>query len=614
MLSPSELNCSLFRPITPSQSQQSAGRLESQNPVSLVSSEKQSGDAMEDSSGPEPPAFIAPDAQNSPPRIPPENERLSVPDSMAHCSEMIVSGVTQPSETPQQTSRQQSVCTVNNLATQPTTITEAGNGSSGEMNREQNSPQEPGHLTASQSSSSSSKNSQPSVINTSTRQQVTTPTSPRKSLSLRKVRNSPAPVKVQSTTSQPVTKPPNDTTGENTGTKAAAGFLLGVHSLQSEMERNVCESQLLLPAVTVPSDSQFEPSESSQFSPATFRIERPPNQNHQASVPPPSVASRTDSNVAPSKSIFSSLKTGMSSRKKTSGLATAVSSTNRNYSTRVYEFDSQNQESERTPFVRNSSKRGRGKKLGRGGGGEVGRGGGRGRGEGGGRGGGGGGRGGKGGGESRECVNSESAVNCSSSNDQENGSMEIDDAGIPDANPVECGHPPSPPLHNPTGCSSSQDGVGAEEAPSGASSSQSDVGFRTVPTGQAEAQAVPSSSGVNSITTTNLSQHQHAAANPLPDVSSSSAMEPTSSSVASPCSLSVLRFTSPSAVVSSLGLEQLVKQQTGGQRKRYELQYVMTYRTVLEHRVLSSQVIEDGQVVGESEKVWQVRYLRTHMQ
>ena len=602
MLSPSELNFSLFRPITPLQSQQSAGGLQSQDPASLVTSatdERQSEVLMDTSQG-----NGGPSVQNtccSLSRSSLEKEHLSVPDSIAHSPEMMVSkGEAQQSETSQQTSRGQSVCPVNSHVTQPATVTAPGNESLSSMNSKQKSLQESDHPTASQHSSSSSNNTEPSVISSPTRQQVTSPTYPRKSLSLRKIRNSPVSVKLQNIGSRPGIKSPlisNGTTSENTGANAAANFVLGVHSqqdMQSETEQNVCESQLVLPSVNIPSDSQFEPSESSQFSLSTFRIERPTSEDHQVSIPPPGVNKRPDSNVAASKSIFTNLKASMSSRKKTSSLATAVSSANGNQVKDVYEFDSQSQDSDRISFVRNSSNQGRGKKLRRRGGGSGG---------GGGRGGGGIGRG-----ESRECVNSESAMNCSSSSDRENGSMEVDGAGIPGANAGECGHLQDPPPQDPAGCAGSQGRVGPEETPPGASSSQGDVvSFSTVPAGQAQAHTVPSSNSANTITTTTPSQHQRSAANPLPDVSSSSGVEPTSSTVASP-SQSLLRFTSPSAVVASQGLAQWVKQQAGGQGNRYEIQHVLTYRTILEHKVLSSQVIEDGQVVGESEKVWQVRY------
>ena len=149
-----------------------------------------------------------------------------------------------------------------------------------------------------------------------------TPVSPRKSLSLRKIRTPPAKSSSRRriipngalvpsdnfnrATSNVVaaTAELKETTAEPVSGRKMPGFVLGVDSpaVESQMLE---DSQFVLPAVNVPSDSQFDSSQGSEFSLNHFRIERPPAQ--PMSVPPASLARRPSSPPS-STSIFSNAR------------------------------------------------------------------------------------------------------------------------------------------------------------------------------------------------------------------------------------------------------------------------------------------------------------------
>lgn len=68
-------------------------------------------------------------------------------------------------------------------------------------------------------------------------------------------------------------------------------------------------------------------------------------------------------------------------------------------------------------------------------------------------------------------------------------------------------------------------------------------------------------------------------------------------------------FVSPSRSISAEGLQELRRQvveQSGREAGLCELHYVRTVCTVIEERIISSELIEDGKVVAGSEKVWPV--------
>ena len=336
MLSPSELSSSLFRPITPLQSQQPSGTVEnteSQNPVVSNEVDKDNSDVLMDTSecnGLETSTAITRGKQNSNcllQRV--GRECHSVSDNVTHNSEVVSSeGEKQSSRT--HTAEQQSVAAVVHVS--PATVTESADGNinghlapSPRVNSE--TVKEPHNLTSLSQHSSFSGIAEPSLKSSSPERQTTAHTSPRKSLSLKKTKNSPTPAKLRTASGsslqsgKTILPIPSGTTHCKSGVYP---FVLGVHPPQDEqsvVEQNSCDSQDLLPPINIPNDSQFELSESSRFSPPPFRIERPPNTNHQLTIPPSSTTRHPDTNAK--TSIFSNL--GASSRKKATSLVTAVS-------------------------------------------------------------------------------------------------------------------------------------------------------------------------------------------------------------------------------------------------------------------------------------------------
>ena len=70
-----------------------------------------------------------------------------------------------------------------------------------------------------------------------------------------------------------------------------------------------------------------------------------------------------------------------------------------------------------------------------------------------------------------------------------------------------------------------------------------------------------------------------------------------------------LEFISPSTMVSPSGLEELKRQVGKEGASRFELRHVRTVRTVIEQRIVSSEVIENNRVVQGSSRVWPVSFI-----
>lgn len=84
----------------------------------------------------------------------------------------------------------------------------------------------------------------------------------------------------------------------------------------------------------------------------------------------------------------------------------------------------------------------------------------------------------------------------------------------------------------------------------------------------------------------------------------------TCSSFQSPLPSTPLQFTSPSTLMSPSGLEEL-KNQVGQEGvTRYELRHIRTIRTVTEHRIVSSEIIENNRVLHGSTRVWPVSFMQ----
>lgn len=577
MLSPSELSSSFFRPITPLQSQQLAGN-GSQNLVVSNEVDMDRSDVLMDTSES---AAVTRDGQNS--RNPIGEERFSVSKTAAHSSEAVSSkGDEQSSRT--QTPNQQSAAAV----LPPTTVSESeGEDTSGR--HAGTNVETVKDLSSLPCHSSSGKIAEPSLKSSSPEKQTTTQSSPRKCLSLRKTKNSPTPAKLRTAnggglqsdkTIQPVL---NGATCSKTGVRP---FVLGVDPQQdasSEAEQNSCGSQGLLPPINLPNDSQFELSESSPFSPPTFRIERPPNPNHQLNIPPSSMTRHPDTNAK--TSIFSNL--GASSRKKATSysLVTAVSGCRSAWGADPYQFHSQSQNSDVAQFMRRKDLSSKGRE-----GGDEGE---------------------------RRGVGEESVpmVNCNSihRSGEEGGFMRSDNGVVsgPSLCQNEDVHPPSQDVANSTAnthCENRGDGEDGDRG-GGVEASPRDYS-EVAPAGQREAP-------LSTTVTLNPSQlpvpttdPQQPAVSPLPVVGTSPSLDPsTTTPVTSPTSPtlqgSALQFVSPSVVATNLGLEQWVQQAVGGAGGSYEIQYVRTY--TIECKVVSSHVIKDERVVAGSARAWQVR-------
>ena len=619
MLSPSELSSSLFRPITPLQSQQPAGTVEnteSQNPVVSNEVDKDHSDVSMDTSeynGLETSTAITQDGQNSDCLLPRNligGECLSVSDTIAHNSEVVSSeGEKQLSRT--HTPEQQSVAAV--VHAPPATVTESADGNinghiapSPRVNSE--TINEPHNLTSLSQRSSFSGIAEPSLTSSSPEKQTGPQTSPRKSLSLKKAKNSPTPAKLRTASGgslqsdRTILPLPSGTTHCKSGVRP---FVLGVHPPQDDQsaaEQDSCDSQGLLPPINIPNDSQFELSESSQFSSPPFRIERPPNTNHQLIIPPSSTARHPDTNAK--TSIFSNL--GASSRKKATSLVTAVSGCCSVLGTDPYEFHSQSQNSDVAQFM---SKQVKGKDSsysalpqtvnlaseGQEEGDEEER------------------RGGV-----RE--GSEPTMNCNGIHEGEdgNGFTRSDNGIVSGSNlcqnneNVHLSNQASQDVANSTTNTQQQNGSSNGEDES--SSNRMEEGYSaraqslTAPAGQTEAPLSATNPSQHSVPTTDP---QQPAANPLPVVESPPGLEPSTATPMTSPSLqeSMLQFVSPSVVAATLGLEQWVQQTGGGGGGggggNYEIQYVQTYN--IEWKVISSQLIKDDRVVAGSERVWQVR-------
>ena len=579
MLSPSELSSSFFRPITPLQSQQVAGDVENAGSQNLVVSSEvdtECSDVLMDTSES---AAVTRDGRN-----PIGEEHVSVSKTAAPSSEAVSSKGDEQSSR-MQTPKQQSGTAV----VPPTMVSESGSGRHAGTNIE--TVEELHDLSLLPHNSSSSKMAEPLLKTSSPEKQTTTQSSPRKCLSLRKTKNSPTPAKLRTAngaglpsdkTIQPVL---NGATCSKTGVRP---FVLGVHPLrdaQSEAQQNSCESQGLLPPINIPNDSQFELSESLQFSPPTFRIERPSNPSHHLNIPPSSMTRHL--NTSAKTSIFSNL--GASSRKKATSLVTAVSSCR---SARVdpYQFHSQDQNSDVAQFMRRKDLSSKGRK----GGDEGER---RGIGEG-----------------------SEPTVNCNSiRRSEEEGGFMRGDSGIvsePNLCQNEDVHPlnaASQDVANSTASTHRENRSDGEEGDRGGGMEASSRDYSEV----ARPLAAPAAQRETSLSVTlNPSQHavpstdpQQPAISPLV-VGTSPSLDPsTTTPVTSPTSPtlqgSALQFVSPSVVASNLGLEQWVQQAAGGGGGSYEIQYVRTY--TIECKVVSSHVIKDERVMAGSERAWQVR-------
>ena len=119
------------------------------------------------------------------------------------------------------------------------------------------------------------------------------------------------------------------------------------------------------------------------------------------------------------------------------------------------------------------------------------------------------------------------------------------------------------------------------------SSSQTQATKRSTSTPLTAHIQIPSTSQSNVINATPVTSQRGPFASPLP-------------------SASLMEFNSPNAIISPANLEELKRPFSETELKSYELHHVMVIRTVVEERVISSEVVRNGRVVPGSCKVCHV--------
>ena len=375
-----------------------------------------------------------------------------------------------------------------------------------------------------------------------------------KSLSLRRVRSSPAATKtahrrnIQNGAILSVERGKNDISRLGSG-ETANGFVLGMNS-QDQEPHSEEGSQFVLPAISIPSDSQFGSSENSQFLLNSFRIERP-----QCGPVPPASSSRRPLSP-PTGSIFSNVKASKRTPRKTFEVARAHD---------PYEFHSQSEDVDVGFAMRTKQC---GKNL-------------------------------------DGIVGDVEMVDVCPAGDAPEGNGG-DQNGHGDGNG---GHPSQ---ENGEHSQSTSQQSQKTESQSQASSSYGEVSRNVAnnTSQQQHASTITSALSEGPLVQPTLppssSSHTPTITTASPVIVTSTSTTGISSAPTTPLACTPpLQFTSPSGVFSRSQLHEF-SQQYGKEGGRWVLQHVKTFRTVTYHHVISSEVMKGNKVLEEEANVWQV--------
>ncbi len=433
---------------------------------------------------------------------------------------------------------------------------------------EPSAPQDPHSVpTASEAAMLQTSAAQTSAVKLSTNhvgRREKSPSSPRKPLSLRKARSNAVGSKDTSGVLQRRNGSVETRKEANGSTDAghnSSRFVLGVRSSESQDVNLEEDSQFVLPTVNVPSDSQFVSSESSQFTPANFRIERPP------SVDTTETAAHTSrkSSSPPKESIFSNITASRRTPRLLEDSCTRVQARGD-----PFEFNSQSQNTE----VRFVPRRGRKTRT-----------------------------------RGAERISEKEDIRGVGGliDGQEEGRDE--DMEVGEEERVR----DVPEQRGDRGC--------LMEASSSQSHLSGDISSQRHRSGLQPLSQVhdDSSLGQRESRQTQLTRETFSPSSDRERLSRSQPSTPTisqpsTSSVAQVCITPTtplptctppVQFTSPSGIFQVSQLSEF-SQQYGREQRRYVLQHVKTYRSVVYHHVVSSEVIEGTKVVEGESKVWQV--------
>ena len=391
-----------------------------------------------------------------------------------------------------------------------------------------------------------------------------TPLSPRKSLSLRKTRSSPAkgnkrkiiPNGALGLADNFNHSAPNMATASELNARTIAagtsektpGFVLGINS-QAVDSQMLEDSQFVLPTVSVPSDSQS--SQTSEFSLNQFRIERPPA--HPTGAPPANMARKPHS--PPPTSIFSNVRASkrVSRLPPTTNLVPPGSND-------PYEFHSQSLNME-TQHERGGAERHTDLH--------------------------------------RACLDqntSESTLDHRSER-QHDVNMSGQALGVC-GDGVNEGDSPKD-SHNTPPADANVSNWSSQEGPKGSVEGRTcETVSETQPDSSEHTEAVQLAAGSTRVQESRQQQiavSHHHESNPRPQPPSPTSPHNCTPSLATPISQS-LPFTSPSLLMAPDYLQQLT-QQYGVEGQQYELRHVRTFKTVLERRLVSIEMKKGAEVL-----------------